>query len=350
MTLKNRLLVTGAKGFVGSEMIRRLKGKYLITSLENDSGRIDRREKQFDDRREQNAFYEKVCKVDIIDREAILRLDKIGSIDAFVHVAGLAHQFGATKKERFQKVNVEGTGNVLELAARLNAKHFVLISSVSVYGLAKDKKNVGGGIGKPIDETAQCLPEDFYAQSKFDGENLSRVFCEKNRIKLTILRLATVIGEEDKGNLLNLIRAIDQRRFLWIGSGENHKSFVHRTDVARACEIVLDKAKPENMEPEIYNVAADFLKVREIVEITSRLLKKKIPPLRIPQNLVEFLLRTNAKFFKLRKLERAERTVVKWLADDVYSAEKLRRTYGFEPEIKAARAVEREIEWYLAQK
>ena len=338
----NRVLVTGARGFVGSAIVRRLEKKYGRLLLVE-------REKPRQSEQPQNKS-ESVFAVDITKRDSVLHLKKIGVVDALIHSAGLAHQFEATSRESFQSVNVLGTGNVLELARMLRVKHFILISSVSVYGhdasknTSDDKLKIVHG----ITETAECQPEDFYAESKLDGEKLARRFCAENNIKLTVLRLATVIGEEDRGNFLHLIRQIDRRRFVWIGEGVNHKSLIHREDVAEACLRILEKSDNDTENYKVFNVSADFLSMREIVEIISRKLERKIPPVRIPAAYVSGFFRFGAKIVAFPKIKRTEKTIAKWLAEDVYSAEAIRREYGFVPRISAGKAIEREVEWYMA--
>lgn len=344
---KIKVLVTGVKGYVGSEIVRLFERECeRVFTIENKKVRRDvEKLKDSDD-----AFA-----VDITDREAVLRLENIGEIDVIVHAAGLAHQYGETSREDFQRVNVDGIGNILELARNLGVKHFVLISSVSVYGHSKNKFDGRSNsepenkfaLVKSIDEEAICTPDDFYAESKLDGENLARRFCRENSIRLTILRLSTVIGEEDKGNLLRLIRLIDLRYFIWIGKGENHKSFVHREDVARACVTILASEKNES---EIFNVSANSLKMRRVVEIVGGQLGKKIPNVSISATLVKHFFRLNSNFFNIEKIKRIDKKIGKWLADDVYSAEKIKRIYGFEPQISAEKAIEREVEWYISKK
>jgi nucleoside-diphosphate-sugar epimerase len=352
----NKVLITGAKGFVGAEIVRLFEKEYeQILTIENEKVRRNELTLQKSDR---------VFAVDIANREAVLRLEQMGAVDAVIHAAGLAHQFGSTSREKFQKVNVKGTANILELARKLKVKHFVLISSVSVYGHSRagniftGKKFTGNKFKgefetvRGVEETAECLPEDFYAESKLDGEKLARKFCADNRIKLTILRLATVIGEEDKGNFSHLIRQIDRRRFIWVGKGENYKSLVHKEDVALACRAVLGKSESVTEACNLFNVfniSADFLTMREIVEIISGKLKSKIPSAAIPAPLARSIFRFGAGLFAFQKIKRVEKTISKWLADDVYSAEKIRREHGFVPQISAKKAIEREVEWYMAK-
>ena len=57
---------------------------------------------------------------------------------------------------------------------------------------------------------------------------------------LTILRLATLYGEGDPGNVGRLMRTLDRGRFLWIGDGSNRESLLYRGDAARACMAVAE--------------------------------------------------------------------------------------------------------------
>ena len=58
---------------------------------------------------------------------------------------------------------------------------------------------------------------------------------------LTILRLATLYGEGDPGNVGRLMRKLDRGRFLWIGDGSNRKSLLYKGDAARACMAVAER-------------------------------------------------------------------------------------------------------------
>jgi nucleoside-diphosphate-sugar epimerase len=122
-----KILVTGATGFIGTEIIAELIKKdfetFGVASLKS-SG------KTFNTSDKSKIFFS-----DISIFDTLSELKKIGNVDVVIHSAGLAHQFGDTKKEAFESVNVVGTKNVARLAIDLGAKHFILIGSTAVYGI-----------------------------------------------------------------------------------------------------------------------------------------------------------------------------------------------------------------------
>jgi len=82
--------------------------------------------------------------------------------ECIIHAAGLAHIFDKTKADNapFKAVNEIGTANVAQTAAKAGVKHFILISSVSVFG------PFTRGV---YDESRPCRPEGKYAESKYQA-------------------------------------------------------------------------------------------------------------------------------------------------------------------------------------
>jgi nucleoside-diphosphate-sugar epimerase len=341
--LKMKVLVTGARGFVGKAIIEKLR-RSEIEVIEFQSKRLE----EGKDLTENEIHRVKKFNVDITKKDEVLKLKKIGNVNAIVHAAGLAHQFKDVKSEEFRSVNVKGTENILELSKHLNIKHFVLISSVSVYGNEKNSIKLPG-----ITEDAECYPGDSYAESKLEAEKITRRICQATGVNLTILRLATVIGEEDRGNFRRLIKAIDKRRFLWIGKGINYKSLIHREDVAGAvCKLLVEKSvknKEKKIAVEIFNVSAEPLPMKEIVEIIAGALNKSVFNLSVNEKLLRHIFAVNSKTLKNKKIEKVRQTVEKWLADDAYSAQNLKREYDYVPKININEAIIREVKWYLQQ-
>jgi nucleoside-diphosphate-sugar epimerase len=332
-----KILVTGATGFVGNAIVTELLEKnldvYCLGSLKS----------------ENKAALPNFYQADIRKYESLSYLEKLEKIDVIIHTAGLAHQFGKTTERDFWEINVEGTKNTALLAIKLNVKHFILISSVSVYGkkIFQKKKSANPEELYFIDENHLCEPNSGYAQSKLEGEAVARKICEKQKIPLTILRLATVIGEGDEGNVARLIKAVDKNQFIWIGAGENYKSLIYKADVARACLIVLNKKRAET---EIFNLSAEPLRMNEIVGQIALRLNKRIPQFSIPAALLKKIFRINAIFFRFKKIEKLSETAKKWLSEEVFSGEKIKKEYGFYTETSAVEAIGREAEFYKNKK
>ncbi|MEZ5425537.1 MAG: NAD-dependent epimerase/dehydratase family protein [Pyrinomonadaceae bacterium] len=327
------ILITGANGFVGRQLVEDfsadsdLDPNLFLTGRTRDLENLGELDRKF-------------FPADITRKKEVLGLRSIKKVDVVVHAAGLAHQPGGQTREKFFETNVRGTENVLKLTEFLGGRHFILVSSVSVYGSAANKENGG------IDENFECRPEGFYAESKLAAEEKAREFCLKKKIPLTVLRPATVVGEGDRGNVFRLIRALDKGRFFWIGRGQNSKTLIYKGDLARACSQVIKTPSEEPVE--IYNVTGGTLRMREIVSILARQLGKKDRSLFLPPGPLRFLLNLGKN--KVKRLRDLDRTLEKWLSDEVYSGKKFERGRGFSPATPVAEALRREVLYYKSKK
>ena len=204
----NKIIVTGATGFLGSSIVRQLQaaGHAVRTT-----GRAP------------VAELPDYRPMDLVGATNFWNL--VAGTRCVVHAAGLAHQFGRVEPVAFFETNVAASEALVRAAVTAGVEHFVFISSSSVY----DDRHAG-----PRTEDSPCFPRGAYAESKYEAEaRLARV-ADESEMRLTILRPATLYGADDPGNVARLMRAIDRRRFVWIGGGENLKSLIHRNDVARA--------------------------------------------------------------------------------------------------------------------
>lgn len=245
----------------------------------------------------------------------------MGEMSWVIHAAGLAHgrEEGAGSVEA---TNVGGTENVVRAAAAAGACRVVLVSSVSVYG---------GSAGRVLDEDSPSHPDAAYAASKHAAELVATELSKLVGVDLLILRLATLYGEGDPGNLARLIHAIDGGRFVLPGSGKNRKSLLHREDAARAC---LDAARACSATG-IYNVVGSVARIEEVVEIIARRLGRRALRAPVPEGVISAVSRLNA-FDRVRALFR----------DDAYDGSRFEATFGFRPRVPLEEGLEREIEWY----
>ena len=159
--MENQILITGANGFLGRTILSKLQvaGFSVLATDVGDVCSV------------LNTIYRKA---DITQPAEIKPL--VENITTVMHVAGLAHVFNqdASTGEKFYKINEVGTKNVAAAAAAAGVRHFVLISSVSVYGPYTDE---------PYDEKRSCKPIGPYAQSKYNAELRATEIAQKSGMR-----------------------------------------------------------------------------------------------------------------------------------------------------------------------
>ncbi len=298
-----KVLVTGASGFLGQSIVEEfLSNGVEVVGASKTSGQLQ---------------------VDITDEKSLIKLFNLKDVDTVIHSAGLAHQFGKTPRKKFFEVNAKGTENILNLSNRLKVKHFILISSVAVYG-DNSKLQISDAV---FQEESECQPVGDYAQSKYEAETIAVKFCRRNSIKLTVLRPATIIGKGDKGNVSRLIMLIRNKRFFWIGKGKNLKSLIDKNDVAEACFLVFQNP---NSELQVFNLTAKPLKMSEIVETIADESGVKIPKVYVPEMFAKIIVKLSG-------------TIKKWLSDDVFSGNRITEELGFTPQTEIKESLRKEV-------
>lgn len=318
--ISGRILITGATGFLGSEIVRQALGAGLKI------------------RATDKTYSTKLSGIDLVPADILEPLSLSGlfeGVNCVCHVAGLTpFSDRMAINPSFHDVNVEGAENVARVVIEKKVSLFIFISSVSVYGQESRGQH----------ENSEYYPEGPYAESKLQAERrLIEIFREKG-MNLTILRLATLYGEGENGNLLRLIRLIDRGRFVWVGQGDNIKSLLHRDDAARACLEVI-KSPVEGIN--VYNVSASPCKMRDIVEAITTDLGKSVLSWHIPAALVLNLV----NILKLLSLNHVRIVAIynnlrKWLADDYYDTNKFKKTFNFQAEISCKEGIKKEVSWY----
>lgn len=326
MDCRSKILITGSGGFLGSEIVHQC----LTAGV---SVRIVDRDKK-------SAFPDlDYFPCDICDANSLVR--PMEDVECVVHAAGLAHIFGKSQISSilFRLVNEVGTANVARAAVEAGVRHFILISSVSVYGPFTQ------GV---YDESASCCPQGPYAESKYQAELRAIEIAEHSGMALTILRLATLYGEGDPGNVARLMKSIDRSRFIWIGDGSNSKSLLHREDAARACLATL---RVPSIGVNIYNVSAPPCTMHQVVDGIAAELGRRIPSCHIPASLALALSDYPTRFVHGEsRFGTWHTTIQKWLANDVYDASKFEHAFGFQTKVNLNEGLHREVMWYREQR
>ena len=253
-------------------------------------------------------------------------------VDLVIHCAGVAHHAPPAKRADY-RVNVDGVRNVAELAAASGVRHFILASSVAVYG------NHGS---EPAREESPCQFDSPYAESKFQGELAAREVSARAGMALTILRFGTLYGEGDPGNVQRLVQLIDRGKFFWVGRGSNRKTLLHRDDAARAAVRTLAQVPTQTA---LYNVAGRADSMRAIVETIAKALGKSVLSLQLPA--LPFVMSAEVlNALPSNAFRRIHHALNVWLSDDVIDSSRFRDRFSFHEEVSLSEGIDRQVEWY----
>ena len=145
--------------------------------------------------------------------------------DVIFHCAALVHQPTASKDD-YQKANVGFTGELLDACNPERPPRFVFFSTVAVYGESTPRTGIA--------EDTPPAPATPYAASKLAAEKLIDRWADDVGAIAVHLRLATVYGPRDRGNIAKLEAAIKAGRFFIPGDGKNKKTLCAVENAATA--------------------------------------------------------------------------------------------------------------------
>ncbi|MFW6249109.1 MAG: NAD-dependent epimerase/dehydratase family protein [Bacteroidota bacterium] len=224
------ILITGKNSFIGSHFKNRYKEKFNIkeVDLENQS----------------------VSQIDMKD------------FDVVFHVAAIVHQSAKLPDDKYFRVNADLAHEVAVQAKKDGVGHFVLMSTVKVYG---EKTN-----GKPWTEDTDPDPLDAYGKSKIEAER-RLLDEEEENFTVSVVRTPVVYGPGVKANISNLIKLIDRVPVLPLGGIYNRRSMVYVGNLVSMVEAIIQK-KAHGVF-----LAADkeIIPVTELVQNIADALEKK---------------------------------------------------------------------------
>ncbi len=268
MLMNNKILITGAAGFIGSHLAERLLSEgHNVTGIDNFDPFYAKEIKinNLKEAREKDNF--DFIEMDIRDNDKLNTLD--GDFDAIAHLAAKAGvRPSIIDPIGYQETNVYGTQNLLEFAKKRDIKQFVYASSSSVYGI---NPNV------PWKETDFVLdPISPYASSKISGELLGHVYSHIHKIHFIGLRLFTVYGPRQRPDLAihKFTKLILEGKPIPVyGDGTTRRDYTFVTDVVEALIAAL-KYKKTNYE--IINIGNHkSITLSDLITLIEKTINKK---------------------------------------------------------------------------
>ncbi|GHV72343.1 epimerase [Spirochaetia bacterium] len=215
------ITIIGGSGFVGTRLTARLIASNHMVRIadKNDSAKYPRL-----------RIYADVREPDTLEKV-------LAGSDVVINLAA-EHRDDVTPKSLYDDVNVTGAENVCDVCTKLGIRKIIFTSSVAVYGFAP----VG------TDETGKINYFNDYGRTKWFAEEKYRTWLVSNpENSLTIIRPTVIFGEQNRGNVYNLLHQITGGKFPMVGKGTNFKSMAYVENVAAFIEYNLNNTHGEHL-------------------------------------------------------------------------------------------------------
>ena len=305
-----RALITGATGFLGSHLARQLveRGDEVVALVRTTS-----------DRSRLDGLAIDYAEGDVTDAESVVRA-MIG-VDQVFHCAGVV-EFGPKDRTFLDRVNVDGTRNVLDaaVAAGVPAVHVSSLAALGATVLGEDPKDETWWSDEP--------PAAIYEETKRLGhEHARRLAAEGASIR--IVMPGGIYGVGDQSTLYDLIRAYS----LWplpVGYfPEIRQCTVHVDDCADALLRVADAGR----DGEEYLVVAETVTIRDWITLISQGGGHRPPRWYVPTTVVRRLggPAGRASVWFGRTPTEVPETIAVATHDCAYTGAKLRTELGWDP-------------------
>jgi dihydroflavonol-4-reductase len=252
-----RALVTGVTGFTGGHLARALLARgWQVKALVRDpetAGPL-------------GAQGVELAPGDLVDRSAVDRA--VAGCSHVFHIAAVYRE--AKHPDRvYRDVNVTGTRNVLDAAAKHEVERVIHCSTVGVHG---DVAKV------PADETAPANPGDIYQETKLEGELLAKEAFDRG-LPGVIFRPVGIYGPGDL-RFLKLFKTIQQRRFVMFGRGTVDYHLTYIDDLIDG--VILCAEHPSALGDVFILAGARYTTINELVALVARAVGAEPPRLRLP--------------------------------------------------------------------
>lgn len=283
--MNNKIIVTGASGFVGVNLTKYLENKSFY--VEPLSLRFSQWKKQFN-----------------------------FSANTIIHLAGKAHDTCNTSDaEEYFKINTELTKELYTLFLKSKVKTFFYFSSV---------KAVADSIDGVLTEEVQGKPITSYGQSKLKAEEYILLQPLPNGKRVFIIRPCMIHGPGNKGNL-NLLYNVVKRGIPWpLATYDNGRSFLSIDNLNYLIEQMLNKP---TVPSGVYNFSDDeSLSTNELVSIIAEVSGKKPRLWRINKKLINSMAVIGDKL----KLPLNRERLTKLTESYVVSNDKVKKALGIE--------------------
>ena len=311
---KQRVLVTGGAGFIGSELVRQLAARGTVVRVVDNlvNGRRENLDGVLGDNVELNV-------ADVRDAKSMAPL--LREVDIVFHLACLGVRHSIHSPLENHEVNASATLGLLNTARSNGVKRFVYVSSSEVYGTARTA---------PITEDHPTLPMTVYGASKLAGEAYARAFWETYHYPTVVLRPFNAYGprchhEGDSGEVIPkfMLRCLAGKPMMIFGDGTQTRDFTFVADTAAG---ILAAGLSDSSVGETINLGSGKeIQVRDLANTVAQVVGRP--------------------HADITHVEPRPGDVLRLLAD----SSKAKTLFGFQPSVALHDGLARLRDWYQSQ-
>ncbi|HET6454756.1 MAG TPA: NAD-dependent epimerase/dehydratase family protein [Armatimonadota bacterium] len=324
----SKVLVTGASGFVGSHLAKRLLQDGHDVRVFIRPGR---------DVSELELLGAEIAYGDLVDAESVNRA--MNDIEVVYHIAAAFRQ-AKLSDSTYWDINFHGAVNLFKVALEVGVTRFLHCSTVGVLGHMENP---------PGDESLPYKVENIYQITKSEAEKAALAFHEDRGFPVTVIRPAGIYGPGDL-RWLKLFKSIAWRRFAMLGSGETLIHLVYISDLVDA--FVLAAENP-NAVGKVYIAAGErYVTLNELTSTIAKTVGVSDSFLHIPFKPVRVLSGVVEDVCKVLRVEPPiyRRRVDFFAHDRAFDITRARTELGYSPKVSLEEGIRRTADWYKEQR
>lgn len=257
----------------------------------------------------------------------------LNGVEVVVHLAARVHVMNEHESGSaglYQEANVAGTEVLARAAAAAGVRRFIFLSTVKVNGESTSIE--------PFTENDAVNPQDSYAASKYEAEQLLRRISSETGMEIVILRPPVIYGPEVKANFLRMMQWVDTGFPLPLAAVHNQRSMLYLGNLVDALVTCIDHVAAAGntfllSDGEDVSTPGLIQRIAKAMGRPDRLWPCPVPLLRIMGGVVG-------------KSEEIDRLLASLQID----SSKIRSQLGWTPPFSLAQGIDETVKWFVVGK